>query len=70
MPLGLGLLQLLYKDEGQEASSSSLLLWLFHILHFGLAVGKFENKEAFLTAKNKIRGTAVIVLHGCTAVSC
>ena len=52
MPLGLDPLQLLYKDEVQEASSSSSLLWLFHTLHFGLAVGKFENEEAFLTAKN------------------
>lgn len=52
MPLGLDPLQWPYRDAGQEASSSSLLLWLFHILRFGLAVGKFENEAYFLTVKN------------------
>lgn len=56
MPLRLDLLQLLYRDEGQKASSSSLVLWLSHVPSFGLEVRKFKNEEAFLTMKNQITG--------------
>lgn len=58
MPLRLDALQLLYRDEGQKASSSSSssssLLWLSHVPSFGLEARKFENEEAFLPVKNQI----------------
>lgn len=54
MPLRLDELQLLYRDEGQKASSSSLVLWLSHVPSFGLEARKFENEEAFLRVKNQI----------------
>lgn len=54
MLLRLDALQLLYRDEGQKAFSSSLVLWLSHIPSFGLEARKFENEEAFLPVKNQI----------------